>query len=221
MSRRKFFTSFAIPRTREDPLRAQQPSSGAATFTNALLRTHENQEIRFYDDLIKGKQVLISFMHAACEEVCPRVTARLVQIHEALLDRMDKNLFMCSITLKPEEDDSAALKHYAETHGALLLGWTFLTGNPGDIETIRDRLFKTAHITVDRDISSHASHLFVINDATNRRLHVDPLASMYTLLKKISLTDPPKSFAQQVEENRKRQEKINEEVKLYGYRKSL
>ena len=30
-------------------------SQGAAKFTNALLRTQDNKEVRFYDDLIKGR----------------------------------------------------------------------------------------------------------------------------------------------------------------------
>lgn len=221
MSRRKFLTSFAIPGPREEPARPRPVSSGPATFTNALLRTHEDQEVRFYEDLIKDRHVLISFMDASSDEVRTRVTARLVQIHEALKDRMGKNLFMYSITQKPEKDDPAALKSYAEMHGALLPGWTFLTGDLPDIAAIRDTLFKTAHIPVNPQISSHASHLLIINDATRRWLYLDPLASMYTVLRKISMADSPKSFAEQVEENKKRQEKINQEIELYGYRKTL
>jgi protein SCO1/2 len=35
------------------------------------LRTHRNQRVRFYDDLIKDKVVLINFMYAHCEGICP------------------------------------------------------------------------------------------------------------------------------------------------------
>ncbi len=37
-------------------------SQGAARFTNAVLRTQDNKEVRFYDDLIKGKQAVINLM---------------------------------------------------------------------------------------------------------------------------------------------------------------
>jgi cytochrome oxidase Cu insertion factor (SCO1/SenC/PrrC family) len=37
-------------------------------FPNVVLRTHEGQNVRFYDDLLKGKIVLVNFMYATCTE---------------------------------------------------------------------------------------------------------------------------------------------------------
>jgi len=37
-------------------------------FPNVVLRTHEGKTVRFYDDLLKGKIVLINFMYATCTE---------------------------------------------------------------------------------------------------------------------------------------------------------
>lgn len=193
-------------------------SPGPAIFTNALLRTHENKQVRFYDDLIKGKQVLMNLMYATCEGACPLVTSSLVKVHQALKDRMGKDLFMYSLTVKPEDDDPRALKDFAEMHRALLPGWTFLTGDPYDLETIRYRLFAMNHIAIDTNIYGHTSFLLIINDATNRWLHVDPLASMSTVLRKISWADPPKTRQQIMEENRKLQEQIDKERKIFGYR---
>jgi hypothetical protein len=61
--------------------------------------------------------------------------------------------------------------------------------------------------------------LKIINDGTNRWLHVDPMASLSTILRKISWADPPKTFEEKVKANKKLQEKINKEKKLYGYRR--
>jgi protein SCO1 len=225
MKRRTFFTSLGSDKPAR-PLRApvqgvpHVASPGPAIFTNALLRTHENKEVRFYDDLIRGKQVLINLMYATCEGACPIITSNLVKVYKALKDRMGKDLFMYSITVKPEDDDPAAMKEYAEMHGALLPGWTFLTGDPYDIETIRYRLFNMNHIAVDTDVYSHTSFLLIINDATNRWLHVDPQISLSGVLKKISWADPVKSREQILEDNRKLQEKIDKERKMYGYRKT-
>jgi len=218
MNRRKFFTGFASDKPVHEPHAA---SPGPAIFTNALLRTQDNKQVRFYDDLIKGRQVLINLMYATCEGLCPQVTSNLVKVHEALKDRMGKNLFIYSITLKPEEDDPAALKHFAEMHHALLPGWTFLTGEPYDIETIRFRLFRMDHIAIDADVYAHTSWMRIINDATNRWLHVSPLASLYTVLQHISWADPPKSYQEQLEENKRIQKQIDKEVKTYGYRRSV
>jgi protein SCO1/2 len=195
-------------------------SPGPAVFTNALLRTHENKQVRFYDDLVKGRQVLITLMYATCEGVCPLVTARLVRVYEAMKDRMGKDLFMYSMTIKPEEDDPAALKDYAEMHGALLPGWTFLTGDPYDMETIRYNLFRMDHILIDTDPVSHTSFIRIINDASNRWLHVDPQASMTTVLTKISWANLPRSLEERLKENKKIQERIDKERKIHGYRKT-
>src|ERR1700704_5976730 len=45
---------------------AKRASSSAAHFPNVRLRTQENREVRFYDDLIKGKVVLLNFMFTSC-----------------------------------------------------------------------------------------------------------------------------------------------------------
>jgi len=37
-------------------------------FPNLVLRTHEGRNVRFYDDLVKGKIVLINFMYADCKK---------------------------------------------------------------------------------------------------------------------------------------------------------
>jgi protein SCO1/2 len=226
MKRRIFFTNLRSDK-QSGALRApvqgvpHVASPGPAIFTNALLRTHENKEVRFYDDLISGKQVLINLMYATCEGACPIVTANLVKVYEALKDRMGKDLFMYSMTVKPEEDDPAALKKYAAMHRALLPGWTFLTGDPYDLETIRYRLFAMNHIAIDTNIYGHTSFLLIINDATNRWLHVDPQASMSTVLLKISWADPPKTREQIMEDNKKLQERIDKEHKMFGYRMTI
>jgi protein SCO1/2 len=216
MNRRKFFTGFAGVTAPHEPHKA---SPGAGLFTNALLRTHENKQVRFYDDLIRGKQVVINLMYATCEGFCPTITARLIKVHEALKDRMGKDLFMYSMTVKPEVDDPEALMHFAEMHQALLPGWTFLTGDPYDIETIRFRLFRMDHIAIDTDLNSHTSSLRIINDSTNRWLEVNPLASLHTVLKNISMAGPSKSLKEMLEDNKRLQEEIDKEVKKYGYRK--
>jgi protein SCO1/2 len=39
----------------------------ADRFPNVVLKTHEGKTVRFYDDLLKGKIVLINFMYATCK----------------------------------------------------------------------------------------------------------------------------------------------------------
>jgi protein SCO1/2 len=216
IKRRELFTSFAG--IGASPAGAQV-CSGADLIPNVKLHTHEGNEVRFYEDLVQGRQVIINMMYAHCAEFCPAITTRLVEVHRELGSRMGRDLFMYSITLKPHEDDPAALKAFARTHGALLPGWTFLTGDAHDIETLRFALFRHDHIKFDLDPDSHTGKLRIINDAINRWVHVAPLASMMTVMQHISWADPPKSFEQQLEDNRKLQLAIDKERALYGYRK--
>ena len=42
-------------------------------------------------------------------------------------------------------------------HGALLPGWTFLTGDAHDIDTLRFALFRHNHIKLDLDPDAHTA----------------------------------------------------------------
>jgi protein SCO1/2 len=109
------------------------------SFPNVTLTTHEGKKVKFYDDLIKDKIVIINFMYVRCEGTCPGTTANLVRVQKLLGDRVGKDIFMYSITLKPEEDTPRTLKAYARAYKAGP-GWQFLTGDPKDIELLRQKL---------------------------------------------------------------------------------
>ena len=196
-------------------------SQGAAKFTNAVLRTQDNKEVRFYDDLIRGKQAVINLMYAECTGACPLVTTILKRTYRDLKDRMGKDLFFYSISVKPEDDSPAALKHYAEMRGANLPGWYFLTGDAYDIETIRYRLFNMGHIGVDTDFAMHSGTFRIVNDATNWWGHAQAFASQKNILKRIAWAGPPKSYAEWAAESRARQVLIYQDVKKYGYRRDV
>jgi len=196
-------------------------SQGAAKFTNALLRTQDNKEVRFYDDLIKGRQCVINLMYAQCHGACPLVTTVLKRTYRDLKDRMGKDLFFYSISVKPQDDTPEALKHYAEMRNADLPGWYFLTGDPYDIETIRFRLFNMGHIGVDTDFAMHSGTFRIVNDATNYWGHAGAFASQQNIMQRISWADPYKTPAEWDVYAQKLQASINRDVKKYGYRREF
>src|SRR5882762_1586453 len=75
------------------------------------------------------------------------------------------------------------------------------------------------HIGIDLDQDLHAGSMKVINDSLGRWVHADAFASTRTLLDRIQWTDPPKSFAQRLQDNRRLQQQIKREIDVYGYRK--
>lgn len=108
-------------------------------FPNVLLETHDGRSVRFYDDLIKGRKVIINFTFTSCTNTCPRTTANLARVRDLLGDRVGRDIFFISISINPDTDTPEVLKAYAErVHAGP--GWTFATGKIEDVDDIRRRL---------------------------------------------------------------------------------
>lgn len=108
-------------------------------FPNVPLRTHDGHSVRFYDDLVKGKKVLLNFTYTNCTRTCPLTTQNLRKVQDLLGDRVGRDIFIVSLSLDPDNDTPETLKMYAEHNGARP-GWTFATGTREDIDDIRRRL---------------------------------------------------------------------------------
>lgn len=143
----------------QDTKPAKKPSSRERIreryFPNVVLTTQEGKKVRFYDDLLKDKIVVINMMYAHCQGICIPVTQNLVKVQKLLGKRVGRDIFFYSITLKPEEDTPMALKHYAMMH-KVGPGWLFLTGDPKDLELLRRKLgFVDPNPKVDADKTRH------------------------------------------------------------------
>jgi protein SCO1/2 len=162
VKRRDLLGKFAAARQQDGfvaPASGSEKTSRERTqaryFPNVELTTHEGKKVRFYDDLIKDKIVVINFMYAQCVGICPGITANLLKVQKILGDRIGRDIFMYSITLKPEEDSPKDLRHYVEMH-RVKPGWLFLTGKPGEIDMLRRNLgFSDTNPKLDQDKSNH------------------------------------------------------------------
>jgi protein SCO1/2 len=129
------------------------------------LTTQDGRKVKFYDDLIKDKIVILNFFYVKCEGICPGATANLVKVQKLLGDRVGKDIFMYSITLKPEEDTPTVLNKYARAYKTKP-GWLFLTGDPKNIETLRQSLgFIDRDPVRDANKSNHIGMLRYGNEA--------------------------------------------------------
>jgi protein SCO1/2 len=139
--------------------RAAPPDSpwGAAYFPDVPLVTQDGEEVRFYDDLVKDRFVVINFVFTRCTKACPLETANLARVQKLLGPRVGRDIFMYSISLDPEHDTPEALKAYARRFQAGP-GWSFLTGARRDIDLIRAKLGDRSRL------ENHAVGLALGND---------------------------------------------------------
>ena len=172
------------------PLNLQDSKHGFGRFSNAVLTNHHNQKVKFYDDLIKDKFVVINMKYAQCSEgVCPITTMNMRHVQNALGDRIGRDIHMYSITLLPDHDNPKVLNDYAKKHKTGP-GWQFLTGKYADIEVIRRSLgFYDVNPIVDADRTQHAGVVRIGHDAYNRWMMAPALGSPETILQVIKHAD--------------------------------
>ena len=116
-----------------------QSRYGANYFPNVTLTTQDGTKVHFYDDVLKGKSVVIDLIYTECQDSCPLETARLVQVQKILGDRVGKDIFFYSISIDPRHDTPKVLKEYAAKYH-VGPGWTFLTGKKEDIDLVSKKL---------------------------------------------------------------------------------
>jgi protein SCO1 len=137
-------------------------------FPNFVLETHEGKKVKFYDDLLKDKVVVINMMYTVCSGICPANITNLLQVQEALGKRLGRDIFMYSLSLQPEFDRPSNLKDYVKLRD-IKPGWTLLTGKPAEMEQIRRRMgFVDSDPVVDADLKNHTGMVRVGNVALDR-----------------------------------------------------
>ncbi|HKQ05729.1 MAG TPA: SCO family protein [Blastocatellia bacterium] len=145
--------------------KARTPAEvAAAYFPNTELLTQDNKAVRFFDDLLKGKVVVINFMFTTCTSVCPPMMANLAKVQAYLGERVGNGINMISISVDPTVDTPAALKKYAEQFHAKP-GWYLLTGKKEDVDTI---LRKVGGFAADKN--DHSTLLMIGNVETGQWL---------------------------------------------------
>lgn len=139
---------------------------GAGYFPNVPLTTQDGITVRFYDDLLKGKAVVINVIYTHCQDLCSLETARLVQVQQLLGDQVGKDIFFYSISIDPKRDSPAVLKAYAEKFHAGP-GWLFLTGKEEDLKLLSKKLGLSS-LTDAASRDGHQPSLMIGNEATGQ-----------------------------------------------------
>ncbi|WP_379722427.1 SCO family protein [Massilia jejuensis] len=144
---------------------------------NVALLTHEGRHVRFQDDLVRDRLVVVNMMYANCTNLCPPGTANLLRVQELLGPRVGRDVFMYSLTLQPAIDKPLDLRRYMAKFG-VKPGWTFLTGEPDHVELLRLRLgFYSLDALADSDLKQHTGMLRIGHAGRDRWSMVPALAA--------------------------------------------
>ena len=99
----------------------------------------------------------------------------LANVHQHLGERVGRDIFMYTVTLNPERDTPAILRTYARRHGDHG-GWLYLTGDPGNVETLRQAIgFAYPDPAEDADRSNITSILRYGSEPEMRWAHATTL----------------------------------------------
>ena len=147
------------------------------------LITHEGKSVRFFDDLVAGKVVVINFIYTTCPDACPLETATLAEVQKILGERVGQDVFMYSISIDPERDTPEVLAEYAKRYQAGP-GWSFLTGNVEDISLLRRKLGLLA-AAGETALADHSLSMVIGNQATGRWMKTSPFENPYILASQI------------------------------------
>ncbi|MCM3901479.1 MAG: SCO family protein [Pyrinomonadaceae bacterium] len=136
----------------------QSPSQ--TYFTDVLLVNQNDEKMRFYSDLLRGKVVVINSFFATCPGSCLPMERNLEKVQQALGDRLGKDVHIISISVDPTVDTPANLKEYAKKLNARP-GWYFLTGEKQNVDFA---LKKLGHLVANKQ--DHLNIFIIGNERT-------------------------------------------------------
>ncbi len=123
----------------------------------------------------RGKALAISFIFTTCPlpTFCPRMSLNLAKALEKLKGMPDapQNWHLLSITIDPEVDKPAVLKHYAERYNYNPDRWSFLTGDLLEITAITEQFGQT--FWREANIINHNLRTVIV-DASGRLQNIIP-----------------------------------------------
>lgn len=160
------------------------PGRGEDYFTNLEVRDQDGRVLKFYDDVLKDKLVVISFIYTSCQDICPLTTARLAQVKDKLGERMGRDVFFVSLSVDPEFDTPERLKGFANAFNTGR-GWTLITGTPENIRVIKAKLGDRS-----QKVWEHRNEVVLGNDRTGEWARNSALGDLDRLTIDILQMDP-------------------------------
>ncbi|MCP3100501.1 SCO family protein [Myxococcus sp. K15C18031901] len=118
---------------------ATQDAAAAKYFTNTELVDQHGKTHRFYEDLVRGRKVLINFAFTSCKGACSPITKHLAEVQAQLGERVGKDITMITLSVDPANDTPKSLGTFTKKMG-VRSGWFFLTGARENITLVLKKL---------------------------------------------------------------------------------
>jgi protein SCO1/2 len=112
---------------------------------------------------LRGKPVLVGFIHTMCKGVCQMMTANMRSVASALSPATAAHVTMLLITTDPADDQPPQLLNYAKKQELTGKGWVLVTGPAGSIRRVM-QLYGVQHEESD-DAMMHVMKLFLVAPA--------------------------------------------------------
>lgn len=84
---------------------------------------------------VRNRIYVAEYFFTTCKGICPKMNKNMKAIYEQF--KTDSNFLIVSHTVNPDTDSLPVLRHYADSLGADVSNWWFLTGS-------KESLYKTA-----------------------------------------------------------------------------
>lgn len=144
----------------QHPAPHQAKPAAPARIPDATVYDQRGNKLKFYTDLIKGKTVGINFIFTTCTTICPPLTATFRRVQQELGEPLADDVQLISISVDPTTDVPERLKEYATKFKAGR-GWTFVTGDKAEIDSILTALGVAVANKTD-----HTPMVLIGNDST-------------------------------------------------------
>jgi protein SCO1/2 len=108
-------------------------------FTNLPLTDQDGHTVKFFDDVMRDRRVLITSFYGSCSDVCPMAIENLRTV-EAMMPESDKrDMRIVVISVDPEKDTPDKLRQFFNDRG-LSENWTLLTGKKENVDWVLHKL---------------------------------------------------------------------------------
>jgi protein SCO1 len=104
-----------------------------------------------------GKVVVVEYFFTTCKGICPKMNRNMQEVYRAFKGQSD--FLILSHTVDPETDSVARLRQYADSMGADIKDWWFLTGPKAALyKTARESYLLDSQENSSKNISDQFIH---------------------------------------------------------------